>query len=419
MYDELRLRPVEAFPIEQDGQTFVCLRDPYHFSKPILVSPPAYFVLAHLDGQHSFIDIQAAYCQRFGQLLLSEDLKALMDLLDQNYYLHNQRFIARQRQVVDEFSRQPTRVPALAGSVYKEAPDGLAAQLDGYFSAPEGPGLPDTLQSDSVPKALVSPHIDFQRGGPYYAWAYRELIHSEGADLYVLFGTSHGGGQSPFVATLKDFETPFGVVETDKSFLQELQRGYGVDLFCEEFLHRSEHSLEFQVVFLKYVAHRRAAQIGGQKPFKIVPLLVSSFHSMVRERTLPGTDPGVGDFLNRLVDLVQREKRQVCFVAGVDLAHVGTQFGDPEAVTPSFLKWVETEDHRLIERLAALDAEGLFHEIAKDQDRRRICGFSPLYSLVHVLSRVVNASRGELLKYSQSYSAETGSAVTFTSMVFD
>jgi predicted class III extradiol MEMO1 family dioxygenase len=94
---------------------------------------------------------------------------------------------------------------------------------------------------------------------------------------------------------------------------------------------------------------------------------------------------------------------------------VGAQFGDRDPLTPEFLKWVEAEDQRLIERLASADAEGFFHEIAKDQDRRRICGFSPLYSLAHLL----NGSRGRLLKYGQAFTQETGSAVTFTSMVFD
>jgi hypothetical protein len=41
--------------------------------------------------------------------------------------------------------------------------------------------------------------------------------------------------------------------------------------------------------------------------------------------------------------------------------------------------------------------------------------FSPLYSLTHLL----DGSRGKLLKYSQAFTQETGSAVTFSSMVFD
>ena len=58
---------------------------------------------------------------------------------------------------------------------------------------------------------------------------------------------------------------------------------------------------------------------------------------------------------------------------------------------------------------------GFFNEIAKDQDRRRICGFSPLYSLIHLL----NGSRGKTLNYDQAFTPETGSAVTFASMIFE
>jgi AmmeMemoRadiSam system protein B len=120
-------------------------------------------------------------------------------------------------------------------------------------------------------------------------------------------------------------------------------------------------------------------------------------------------------FLAVLRELAEKETRRVCFVAGVDLAHVGREFGDREPVTGDFLKWVETEDHKLIERLAVLDAPGLFNEIAKDQDKRKICGFAPLYSLI----RLLGGTKGNHLKYSQAFTPETGSAVTFTSMVFE
>jgi hypothetical protein len=55
-----------------------------------------------------------------------------------------------------------------------------------------------------------------------------------------------------------------------------------------------------------------------------------------------------------------------------------------------------------------------FHAGAKDQDKRRICGFSPLYSLIHLLE----GAKGNHLKYSQAFTPETGSAVTFTSLIF-
>ena len=289
-------------------------------------------------------------------------------------------------------------------------------QLDGYFLSPTGPGLPLLDARTAVPRAVVAPHIDFHRGGPAYAWAYKGLAESEGADLYVVLGTSHCGGENPFILTFKDFDTPLGRVETDKEFTRCLQESCREDLLTDEFLHRSEHSLEFQVLFLKYIAQRKAELKGKkEKPFKIIPILVSSFHSLVLTQSLPETHPPVETFIHALQDLVAQESRRVCFVAGVDLAHVGKQFGDRDPVTPDFLKWVEAEDRLLIDKLAMLDAPGFFNEVAKDQDKRKICGFSPLYSLIQLL----DGSHGKTLKYDQAFTPETGSAVTFTSMVFE
>jgi MEMO1 family protein len=415
MNDKPRVRPVEAFPVQQDGKTSVYLKDPLNFATPLGISPAGYFVLAHFDGQHSFTDIQEAYCKQFGSLLMSDDLKSFVDMLDQYYYLDSERFRDHKKAVVLEFRRQTTRAPAHVGGVYKADPEELKTQLEGFFSDPSGPGLLNRQVAAAPPRAIVAPHIDFHRGGPAYAWAYKPLAESDGADLYILLGTSHCSGQTPYILTLKDFATPLGLVETDRDYVQRLQAKCAENCFTDEYLHRGEHSLEFQVVFLKYIAQQRAALTGRpERPFKIVPILVSSFHSAVVNQTLPEKDSAVGTFLRTLRDLAALESRRVCFVAGVDLAHVGRQFGDREPLTDDFLKWVESEDQELVSRLAALDAPGFFNAVAKDQDKRRICGFSPLYSLIHLL----DGAQGEHLKYSQAFTPETGSAVTFSSLIF-
>jgi MEMO1 family protein len=411
-----KLRPIEAFPVEQDGKTLVYLKDPLNLATPIGISPLGYFVLSHFDGRHSSIDIQEAYAKQFGSLLESEELKSFIEMLDRNYFLYSERFEAYRNQVMLEFRRLPSRAAAHAGGVYKADAAELSVQLDGYFSAPEGPGMPSLQNQSAVPKAIVAPHIDFHRGGPAYAWAYKSLAESDGADLYILLGTSHCGGQTPYILTLKDFETPFGPVETDRDFVNQLQAASNEDCFVDEYLHRGEHSVEFQVVFLKYVAQKRAALTGRpEKPFKIVPILVSSFHSALISRTAPETSSSVGTFLRTLRQLAERESRKVCFVAGVDLAHVGRQFGDREPLTDDFLKWVENEDRELVSRLVDLDAPGFFHGLAKDQNRRRVCGFSPLYSLIHLL----DGAQGRSLNYGQAFTPETASVVTFTSVIFE
>jgi len=416
MTDKPRLRPVDAFPVEQDGKTLIYLKDPLHLAAPLGVSPVGYFILSHFDGRHSLVDIQEAYCKRFGTLLFTEELNTLIEALDRHYYLQSERFHRYWNEVILAFRRLPTRSAAHAGAVYPADPVRLHKQLEEYFSPPRGPGMPVLDQAKPAPRAIVAPHIDFHRGGPAYAWAYKALAESEGADLYVLLGTSHCSGQMPYILTRKDFETPLGIVETDREFVDRLQSQCGADCFADEYLHRGEHSLEFQVVFLKYVAQWRSAATGRpERPFKIAPILVSSFHGMMMDGTLPEKTAAVESFLAALRLAVQRQPRRVCFVAGVDLAHVGRQFGDLEPITQEFLRWVESEDRKLVDRLAALDAPGFFREIAKDQDRRRICGFSPLYSLIHLL----DGAQGKELKYGQAFTPETGSAVTFTSMIFE
>ena len=416
MDDKPRIRPIEAFPVQQDGKTLIYLKDPLNLATPIGISPVGYFLLAHLDGRHAIVDIQAAYNQRFGALLMGDELKGFVEMLDQHYYLQSERFNEYQQQVIDEFRRRPSRAPAHMGGGYRSEPVELTAQLEGYFLPPKGPGLPSAAHGARAPKAIVAPHIDFHRGGPAYAWAYKALAESSGADLYIILGTAHCGGETPYILTRKNFETPLGIVETDAEFVSRLQKQCPQDCFADEYLHRGEHSIEFQVLFLKYVAQKRAVLTGQpEKPFMIVPVLVSSFHEMMMSQTLPEQTEAVGIFLHRLREMRESDPRQICVVAGVDLAHVGRQFGDPEPVNEDFLKWVESEDRHLVDRLAALDAPGFFNAIAKDQDKRRICGFSPLYSLIHLL----DGAHGNSLHYGQAFTPETGSAVTFASMVFE
>lgn len=416
MDDKPRVRAIEAFPVQQDGKTLIYLKDPLNFATPLGISPVGYFLLAHFDGRHAYGELSELFQERFRAPLARQEFDHFVEMLDAHYYLKSARFESYRQAVIDEFRGRPSRAPAHVGGGYKDDPAKLTAQLDGYFTAAKGPGLPAMANGAPTPKAIVAPHIDFHRGGPAYAWAYKSLAESAGADLYIILGTSHCGGQTPYILTDKSFETPLGLVETDREFVVQLQSQSAEDCFTDEYLHRGEHSIEFQVLFLKYIAQKRAALTGApERPFKIVPILVSSFHSMMVSQTLPEETISVGNFLRTLRQLAQQDGRQICFVAGVDLAHVGKQFGDEEAVTEQFLKWVEAEDRQLVDRLIELDGPGFFNEIAKDEDKRKICGFSPLYSLIHLL----DGARGSHLHYGQAFTPETGSAVTFTSLIFE
>src|SRR5262247_2495474 len=161
MYDKPRLRPVEAFPVQQNGKTLLYLKDPLNLASPLGLSSAGYFILSHFDGRHSYVDIQEAFSKQFGSILASDELTKFVDMLDQHYYLQSERFRSYRDGVIDEFRRLPTRAAAHVGGAYRAERNGLFQQLDGYFMSPDGPGLPPAVDAHAAPRAVVAPHIDF------------------------------------------------------------------------------------------------------------------------------------------------------------------------------------------------------------------------------------------------------------------
>ena len=79
MIERPKIRAVEAFPVEQNGQTMVCLRDSTGVAaNPIVLGMGAYFIVTLFDGISDLRDIQAAFMKRFGELLPMEQLEGLV-----------------------------------------------------------------------------------------------------------------------------------------------------------------------------------------------------------------------------------------------------------------------------------------------------------------------------------------------------
>src|SRR3990170_5757579 len=359
--DRPRLRALEAFPVEQDGERLIGLRDPSGFTEQVALLPiPALDIVSLFDGEHSVAEIHRVVSARHG-----ERAPAIEDIAG---------FAARL---------------AHAGGAYAGDAGALRSQIDGFFVHPEGPGLPEAGAARQPLRGLIAPHVDFHRGGPTYAWAYRALIERSDADLFVILGTCHGGMADPFTATLKPFETPLGPAEVDRGFFEALQRRYRHDLRASETAHRSEHSIEFQAVMLR--------RLLGGRPFTILPVLASFLHEAVWTGGAPEADPRVPRFLDALGESIAGSSLKVCVIAGVALAHVGPRFGDAEPNPPAFLERVAREDRKMLESVTALDPGAFFASVAADGDSRRICGLSPIYAFL----RALPGARGELLRYSQ------------------
>jgi len=407
--DKPKIRAVEAFPVQEEEQTFICLRDPSGLApEGIMLGMGAYFIVTLFDGEMSLKDIQAAFSKRFGEIIPIEKLEELIDALDRAYYLDSPAFHARARRVREEFLASPERPAALAGLCYEKDPGRLRLELARFFDPPDGPGRAPTVTKPHRLAGLIAPHIDPRRGAAAYAHAYYELMSHEPPELVVILGTSHyGGGPELFTATRKNYATPLGAVETDRGFIDRLAARYDGDLFADEELHRGEHSIEFQALFLAYAL--------GARGYQIVPVLVSSFHEMVASGLEPARDPRVASFIDALRSELETERRRVLVLAGVDFAHVGKKFGDVFSADRVVAQRVEREDLELIEHIKRGDPAGFFADIMKDRDARRICGLAPMYTQLELL----RGRSARLLKYGIAMEPQSESAVSFASLAID
>ena len=96
--DRPRLRNLEAFPVEQDGERVVALRDPSGFTDQVVALPmPLLEVVSLFDGEHSLEQIHAIVKGRHGEAPTVEQIASIARSLDDNGFLDSPKFAERQR----------------------------------------------------------------------------------------------------------------------------------------------------------------------------------------------------------------------------------------------------------------------------------------------------------------------------------
>ena len=401
-----KLRPIDAFPVETSGQQAMCLRDPFNSKNTFVVPNHVFYIICHFDGNHSILDIQSKFSQKYGELLPGDNIQQIIQEIDKKLLLENDRSRDFIEKLKGDFINSTIRNDAHAGTAYEADRDKLKDQIDGFFTSADGPGKPSSSNKTAGLKGVIAPHIDIGCGGPCFAWAYKEIAESSDAELFIILGIAHTGTRNLFVLTDKTFETPFGNVETDKEFLESLHKKNKTDYFEDEFVHRDEHSIGFQLVFLQYLYHQK-------RNFSIVPILCSSFGEADGDNNSSRQISQFEEFVSALKKTIKESKKKVCVIASVDLAHVGSRFGDQELQDEAYLKRLRSDDTEMLKYVELLDAEGFRNSVQKDHNSRKICGYPAIYTLLNV----IEASEGKLLKYSQ-YADQTNSTVSFASMSF-
>lgn len=390
---ELRLEKIE-------NQEILLIRCPAGLSeRPLLLVPQVAPIVSCMDGQMSIDEIQTKFAEHG---IKRELIVELVTLLDDHLFLSGDKFSAAERKVRQDFLALEHRPAFMSGLAYANNKADLQLEIAGYLSLA---GKFTKNHNDRM-ACLVAPHIDYRRGKVCYGHAYSKLVEEQ-HDLYVLIGTSHQYSSNTFHLTKKHFDGPLGRLPTDVELVAELATKYGSSRsFADEFLHRREHSLELQVPFLSYL------KPGAQ----IVPVLVGSFHHMLNNPAGPSAFEEYESFAASLTTcLAERisSGKKVCFIAGVDMAHIGREFGDPGSLSPEKMQKIELRDKQYLAKLMAQDAPGLFEHIAEDEDERRICGFPTMHTVLDVLTRLNIKTRGEVFDYRQAVDYQSDCAVTF------
>lgn len=398
---EIRMVPLENAGGEHNEDQAILMQCPLGISpQPLLLVPAVGPLLSVFDGERSVEEILAHFAP---QGLQRSTLDELLALLDAHLFLAGPRFFAAEREHVEQFRALSIRPAALSGAAYPSAETDLRALVDGLLVSPNSRLARGEL------KCLVAPHIDYRRGGECYGQIYPYLADSN-ANTFILIGTSHQYSRQMFHLSAKDFESPLGRLPCDAEFVSRLAARFGTErAFRDEYLHRREHSLELQLPFISRV--RPGA--------RIVPILVGSFHEAIESgRELERFDE-YSAFVGACAETIQQERREgrrVCFIAGVDMAHVGRNFGDEGALTPEFMDQVAERDSRYLQAIQGHDLTALFAHVAEDQDARRICGFPTMYTVLDILKKLGDRVTCEVTHYDQAVDYQTDCAVTFAGL---
>ncbi|MCA9923666.1 MAG: AmmeMemoRadiSam system protein B, partial [Anaerolineales bacterium] len=372
----------------------------------IFMPPALAQMLVYCDGTYTPQEIYTLLHTQLGNGLTFDIVSDTLFQLDEAYLLENGRFQKRMDELRQEYRLQPNRPPSLANLSYPGTPAALAQTLSAYSN---GDDL--TAWEPWAGRGIISPHIDYQRGGPVYAKVWQRAKAAVlDADLVIIFGTDHNGGPGTFTLTRLPYATPYGELPTDVAIIDAIADAIGPEAaYAEELHHRQEHSVELSAVWLHHIYHE-----AGVVPKPMIPILVGSFHHFVSN----GSHPAQDETLMTAIEVLKRETaaKKMLAVASVDFAHVGPNFGDNFPMDTQRRDALRQTDDLLVQSIIRGDATGFYDQIAAVENKNRICGFSPIYLML----RYLGTTEGVQVAYDQcSADEENASLVSIAGILLE
>jgi len=259
------------------------------------------------------------------------------------------------------------RLPAHAGTFYAGSSYKLKEQIDYCFKHELGPGRTPIVSRKKCNNliSLICPHAGYVYSGPVAAHAYDKLAEDGKLNSVIIIGPNHTGyGSGVSLTTSGVWRTPLGDIEIDSELAYQIyEQSELVDI--DDLGHRFEHSIEVQLPFLQYLYDIN---------FKLVPI------------TMMMQDIEVSRDLGSAVAKAIIGKN-VVMIASTDLTHY----------QHSTSAW--RNDKRIIDAILSLDENSVYKNV--EEYNISMCGYGPV-SAVIIASKILGASKTELLKYATS-----------------
>ncbi len=396
-------RDIQPVTTTIKGRRMIAFHDPYHLTDHgVALDFNTLPILQLLDGSHDLRDIQAMLIKRQGgRIVYVSEIESFIESLDRACLLESPSFHQKMCGLRSEFSNRPTRLPVHAGKSYVSEP----AQLAQFIENAENNLSQEYLQhiSNNI-RGILAPHIDINIAKDIYVNTYRYL-KGKNYDIVVILGINHHVQEGLYCISEKNYITPFGEIKTNKEFTRKLRKRVPEGTFApDDFGHMTEHSIEFQTIFLHHY-------LTG--PFTIVPILCGGVHEFIQHSTNMLTDGRFLEMVSAMKELLDEGKERILLVAGVDLSHVGQKFGD-QATAEALLPQAITHDKMILSYLCRGEPENIFREVLETQDRYHVCGLPAILLFASLLAE----NRADILYFETFRERETESAVNYASLIF-
>ena len=422
-----KLRAVRGFPAKMGDQTVLGLADARQVSsKMVFTAPAAQMILPHLTGEKSLSEV----LQVVGKGLTQETLEQLVAQLDDAGLLEGPTYQAIWEQVKADFDSAdllpPATTAAFADSLVGPQPDTGeldederarlgAAKMTEIFDTWIDKALENVEKPsfDSLPKAVVAPHIDYGRGWMNYAAVWGRLRVVDRPDRVVILGTNHFGHGTGVVGCEKGFETPLGSCEVDTELVSLLRSKLGDGLFEHQYDHEREHSIELQVPWIQHCLGRDES--GAH--CRIFGALVHD-PAVNNGESYDGTGIAIQAFVDALKESIDSLDGTTLVVSSADLSHVGPAFGDKRSLVgdepevKAIRDKTFSHDRELLEMVRQNKPTDLVSSMAWQQNPTRWCSTGNLVATL----MTVEPDDVQLLNYAAAMDSQGMSLVSTSAM---